>query len=239
MKGNCAKPTLQKKSDLPRVQPPTSIDLPEPQDFTPTFVTPLSPEASAHYLMWYKEHRKAYRETAICIDAHIIPTFGRENIADISTKDIREWHQRLAEQPARKRSSRLSDQQYHEEPLTPDAKRSRRASANRILTVLKATLNKAYHDELVYDNAAWKRIKPFSNVDQPIIRFLRAEECTRLINACEGDFRDLLQAALLTGARYGEIVRLRADDINTDNRSIFIKPSKSNKGRNIPYLMRG
>lgn len=50
IKGNGAKPTFQKKSDLPRVQPPTSIDLPEPQDFTPTFVTPLSPEASAHYL---------------------------------------------------------------------------------------------------------------------------------------------------------------------------------------------
>src|SRR3990167_7485794 len=125
-------------------------------------------EASTHYLKWYKEHRKSYLETSTFIEAHILPTFGSKNIADITTKDIREWHQNIAEQPARKRSSKFGEQQYRNTPNTPDAKRARRSSANRILTVLKAILNKAYHDELIVDNAAWRRVKPFPNVDEPV-----------------------------------------------------------------------
>lgn len=42
-------PSVPKKTDSSRAQPPTSIDLPDTQ-FTPTFVTPMSPEASAYYL---------------------------------------------------------------------------------------------------------------------------------------------------------------------------------------------
>ncbi|KAF8435897.1 hypothetical protein BGX38DRAFT_104848 [Terfezia claveryi] len=46
-KNTSSKPLGQKKGDSTR---PTSIELPETQIFTPTFVTPMSPEASAHYL---------------------------------------------------------------------------------------------------------------------------------------------------------------------------------------------
>jgi len=90
----------------------------------PSFKPLTTIEASVHYLKWYKEHRKAYHETSNCIDTHIIPAFGSKNIADITTKDIREWHQKLAEQPARKRSSKIGEQKYHEVATTPDAKRS-------------------------------------------------------------------------------------------------------------------
>jgi hypothetical protein len=71
-----------------------------------------------------------------------------------------------------------------------------RFTANRILTVLKAILNKAFHDELVDDNVAWRRVKPFENVEQAKIRFLTEVECKRLINAARPDFRELLKSAL-------------------------------------------
>lgn len=49
-KNTSSKPSVQKKGDSNRAQPPTAIELPETQIFTPTYVTPMSPEASAHYL---------------------------------------------------------------------------------------------------------------------------------------------------------------------------------------------
>lgn len=50
LKNDGFKSSVQKKEDSNRAQPPTSIELPETQILTPTFVTPMSPEASAHYL---------------------------------------------------------------------------------------------------------------------------------------------------------------------------------------------
>ena len=39
-------------------------------------------------------------------------------------------------------------------------------------------------------------------------------EFKRLMNASDPDFRKLVQAALLTGCRYGELSRLTAEDFN-------------------------
>jgi integrase len=55
----------------------------------------------------------------------------------------------------------------------------------------------------------------------------------RLINAAEPDFRLLLQAALQTGARYGELARLTVADFNSDVGTVSITLSKSGKSRHV------
>ena len=80
--------------------------------------------------------------------------------------------------------------------------------------MLKAILNKAFHDELVDDNVTWRRVKPFENVEQAKIRFLTEAECKRLINAARPDFRELLKAALFTGARCSELTQLEVSSVN-------------------------
>ncbi|MBN9287007.1 MAG: hypothetical protein BGO43_11525 [Gammaproteobacteria bacterium 39-13] len=117
--------------------------------------------ASIHYMNWFKENRKSVRETQNTIDAHILPYFGQKLISELTTKEIKSWHQKLAASAARKRSSRFSAQQYSNQPDTDSQKRSRRATANRILTVLKAILNKAFQDEMINDDLPWRRVKPF------------------------------------------------------------------------------
>lgn len=96
-------------------------------------------------------------------------------------------------------------------------------------------MNKAFQDDLVQDDTVWRKVKPFPNVDEPITRFLTKAEATRLINSCRPDFRELVIAALFTGARYSELTRLRASDVNTDTALIYITAeSKSGKGRYVP-----
>ena len=58
-------------------------------------------------------------------------------------------------------------------------------------------------------------------------------EAKRLINASEPDFRKLVHAALQTGARYGELVRLTVSDFNPDVGTLHIRRSKSGKARHI------
>ena len=196
-------------------------------------------QATKRYLSWYQEHRKAYKETAATINAHILPSFADCLVNHLKTADIKAWHNKVATHAARKRTGLGAKQQFRKKAETPDEKRARKSTANRILTVLKAILNKAFQDELVSDDLAWRRVKPFENTDEPVTRFLTEAESTRLINASRPDFRRMVKAALYTGARYSELTGLKTANINCDTASVFILPSKSGKGRHIPLSAAG
>jgi len=82
--------------------------------------------------------------------------------------------------------------------------------------MLKAALNHAFEADRVSSDTAWRKVKPFKRVDEAVVRYLNAAEAQRLVNACPIDFRKLVQAALLTGCRYSELVRLKFGDFPTE-----------------------
>ena len=56
-------------------------------------------------------------------------------------------------------------------------------------------------------DAAWRRVEPFPDADAARARYFTVDEAKRLINASDPDFCRLVQAALVTGARYSELAR--------------------------------
>jgi integrase len=101
------------------------------------------------------------------------------------------------------------------------------------LTVLKAALNLAYGDAKVMSDDAWRRVSPFKSANAPRIRDFTGAEAKRLVNAAGEAFRPMIQAALLTGARYGELVRLRAADFNAATAKLHIRAGKTGKARDV------
>jgi integrase len=105
---------------------------------------------------------------------------------------------------------------------------------------LKAALNQAWRDKYVESNDAWQRVELFRGVDIPRARYLSIAEARRLINAAQGDFRILMQAALQTGARYQELARLRVADFNSDAGTLHIRrkyaPSFGKTSSNVRAL---
>ena len=196
-------------------------------------------QAAEHYLEWFRVHRRAVATTESNIKAHILPKWKDVEASELTPKQIKAWHNGLAIKPARKRTKLGSSLAYREAPKDEDAKRSRKSTANRILTIFKAILNKAYEDELVASSEAWKKVKPFEDVDEPIVRFLNTDEGKRLLNACAPDLRQLVKAALYTGARYSELTGATVADYSPDNQSLFVRPSKSGKGRHVPLTGEG
>ena len=91
-----------------------------------------------------------------------------------------------------------------------------------------------WHEGRVSSDEAWRRVKPFRDADAAKVRYLSADECTRLANACEPDFRRLVQAALLTGCRYGELTAMQCRDFNPDAGAVSVGNSKSGKPRHVP-----
>jgi integrase len=59
------------------------------------------------------------------------------------------------------------------------------------------------------------------------------------MNAAEPDFRKLVQSALLTGARFGELGALAVADFNPDSDTLHIRTSKSGNGRHIVLTEEG
>jgi integrase len=111
-------------------------------------------------------------------------------------------------------------------PDDEDARRKRKVTANRILAVLKAALNRAYQAGRMPSDHAWRRVKPFPKVGEAVVRYLSADEARRLVNACSGEFRRLVQAAILTGCRYSELSRLTCGDYSPDSATLAIRLAK-------------
>ena len=77
------------------------------------------------------------------------------------------------------------------------------------MTLLKAALNRAFKDGKVRSDSEWRRVDKFKDVERSRDRYLTLAECERLLNACEHGLRLLVRGALETGARYGNLRRLR------------------------------
>jgi integrase len=102
------------------------------------------------------------------------------------------------------------------------------------LTILKAALNHAFREGRVPSDDAWRRAKAFKGADAARLRYLGEEEARRLLNACPPAFRRLVRAALESGCRYGEVVRLKVHDFHPDAPSLHIVDAKSGRPRHVP-----
>jgi integrase len=193
-------------------------------------------KAFALYVDYLAQQGKRTLETERRGAALILPELGDLYVADLTSDRIRKWLSKMAASPALLRSKLDAKKRNTKAAPGDDAEaiRRRQSSANRVLTMLKAALNHAYDEKLVANNEAWgRRVKPFRDVEVARTRYLSIVEAKRLLNACNPSFRQMVQAALETGGRYGELCRLAAADFNPDAGTVTIRRSKSGKSRSV------
>lgn len=175
----------------------------------------------------------AYEQVA---KTRILPALGGVPVVKLTRKRIEDWHFGLAESGRLKTGRKREDGEeleFLDAPQSEDGKRARKSSANRYLTILKRALNLAYERRKVDGGAPWREVKPLKGVEKSRTRFLSQEEQVRLVNSCPPDFKRLVQGALLTGARYGELRRIRSQDFNAEAGTVWIEPGKTGKGRHV------
>lgn len=191
-------------------------------------------DAIGDYLEWFKLNGKSLRDTSYAIHAHILPKLGAMKLVELNTEILNKWLAGLAKEPIRNRGKRI-----HIDLSDPEMLRRRKATANRILTVLKAALNYAYREGKAASDDAWRRVKPFRSVDAAKIRYLSVAEAQRLLNGCDPDFRDLVRGALLTGCRYGELTKMTVNDYTATAGAIHVRDPKSRQSRHVPLTDEG
>jgi integrase len=197
-------------------------------------------DAIADYLKALERRgSKGVRESKYKADVHILPALGSMQAAKLTAKRIEDWHRGLAEKPALARSKAGKKPNHRKTDKSADGIRRRRATANRVMTVLKAALNHAWRAGHVASDDSWRRVRPFKAVEMARVRYLSEAECTRLVNACEPTFRNLVRGALLSGCRYSELGALHTADFNADAGVVTIRESKAGKPRHVVLTAEG
>ena len=173
------------------------------------------------YLAWFASNRKSTAATRAAVEAKIRPALGSVRVDKLTAAKVRAWHLSLvAEGSAREECEECEERS-----------RQRKATANRLLTILKAALTREWRDGRIASDAAWRRVSPFPRVDKARDRFLTEDEARRLLNACAADFRALVEAALLTGCRLGELTSLRVADYNPEAQTLRLAETKGGRVR--------
>ena len=114
-----------------------------------------------------------------------------------------------------------------------EAVRQSKDSANRVLTILKASLNHAFADDAnrIPTDKPWRTVKAFKNVGAARVdHFTEAEALTLIDKARELDaaFADLLEATFHTGARPpGELAVMDVRHFDARNAQITIPAGKT------------
>ncbi len=162
-------------------------------------------------------------------DVLIRPALGSIDVAKLTPSQIAQWHRERAAAPARLRTGKRATAPNIRKVETDEARRRRRSTANRDLTVLKAALNRAYRDGKCPSDDAWRRVRPFPKADGVKLRYLTDGEARRLVNACPAVFRPMVVAALLTGARYGDLAGARVRDFDRQSGVLWLPDPKGGK----------
>jgi integrase len=184
-------------------------------------------DACEDYLRSQRMNSLYANRTKSTVDANIVPHLGTAMVEKLKRARIEEWMTTLAENRRRIPSNGV-------EPGTEEALRRSKDTVNRVLRVLKAALNYALNEGKVScSGMAWRSVKQFRNVGQNRTRFLSDTEARNFVSTCPTPFRNLVRAALYSGARYGELLRLRVCDFESVSGTLFIAQSKSGKPRRV------
>ena len=165
-------------------------------------------KACANYVadLRARKGEKAARGVAGRIAKHVSPALGAKLVNKLTTGELRSWHQGMV---------RGQDE-------SEERRRQSRDSANRVLAILKAVLNLTFRDELVTDDRAWRRVRPFRGVAAARKVILSPADLQKLVDVCEPGLRELVTAGALVGARLGELTSAQVRDLDVEAKTLTL-----------------
>ena len=176
-------------------------------DIKKNFQIPID-EIAEDFLKYSKNNKKSYGRDIILVD-NLLDFFRNKRLNNITPILIEQY-----------KGKRLN-----EDGMMP-------ATVNREIACLKCIFNWAIKNGKA-DVNPMKQVKLLKE-NNTRLRFLSQEEIIQLKNNCSERIRPIVETALMTGMRRGEILNLKWEDVNFQQGIIVIKNSKSGKLREIP-----
>ncbi len=146
----------------------------------------------------------------------ILPAFGHLKLRDINPSHVQQFIHQLAATPKEKRNGKPVE---NGESLSP-------SSIRRYLTVLQSIFKQAIKLGLISDSPAKVERLTLPKAQAPKIEIFTKQEAAQILEALENEdlqFQTMIQLAIFTGARRGELVALKFSGIDFEQRKITIE----------------
>ncbi|MFC1607133.1 tyrosine-type recombinase/integrase [Candidatus Latescibacterota bacterium] len=165
---------------------------------------------SVEYLNWAERQRSVDHTKRFT--KQLLSDFGNIPLNSFTTKLIEQWQ-----------SDRMK------------IRGNKPATVNRMLAVLKHMFTKANEWDMVKQQA-FERVRKVKllSVNNQRLRYLTEDECQRLIETCYDHLKPIVITAINTGMRKTEILTLRWDCVDLQNRIIKLDVTKNGERREIP-----
>lgn len=161
---------------------------------------------AGQYLKLQDESRSGFANKERNVRLHLLPYFGDTPLEQITRLMVDQFRRYLRTSPIRGRKK----------PRSPK-------TVNNILATLSTILNLAYDYELIGRVPKIKK-EPVPKTDP---QGLTRDEGQRLVAALDERWRPLIQTALLTGLRRGELYELRWGDVVFEGVEPYVRVTRS------------
>ena len=149
------------------------------------------------------------------IRSYIIPLMGHLKMKDIRPAHVQDFINKLSTTPIKDRSGNAVDE------TLPKA-----STIRRYLTVLQSILKQAVKLQVIANNPADSEYLTLPKVAAPKVEIFTKQESAQMLACLEKEdlqFQTLIQLAIMTGARRGELVALKFTDFDFINKKMTIE----------------
>ena len=212
-----------------------------PKSASKTFRISCSPIGSiytvAHALRDYTEwtaiarSKGGHYNNLVLINYHLIPNFAQIPLEDFKAEHLTKLAKQIVETPPRSGFEPWSVARRTLSDLSPDELRKRKRTFNSLVTILRMAFRHAWENGHIASERPWRCLRRIAVNHSPRTIFLDRDECRRLLAACTPALRKLVQAALYTGCRVGELGALRVEDVGHQIYGIRIAAFKRSPSR--------
>lgn len=175
---------------------------------------PLYSTLAEQHLAHAKTYQRSYDTTAMYVNRHILPKWGKHRLTDITQQGVSQW---LADKAG--------------EGLAP-------ATVEKIRVILGRSFELAKQWGMAGSDKNPTRGIPRKPINNARERFLNAAEAKRLqVAVAESrntQLKFIVGLLLLTGARVSELLQAEWKHVNLDRRAWLIPTSKTGKSRHVP-----
>jgi len=161
---------------------------------------------------------RVYQDYERIIEKLIIPLLGHIKLSDLKSVHVQKFIQYLSGDVKQNRDGSINI----------DNPKLAQSSIKRKLAVLQSVLKQAVKLDIISSNPANSEKLTLQKSVTPKIEIFTKQEAAEMLSCLENEelqFQVLVQLAIMTGARSGELVGLKFTDVNPDTNKITIERS--------------
>lgn len=202
-------------------------------------ICPIGPDYSVgHALDAYLEWKslaatKSHFETLVSlVNYHLVPRVAQIKLSEFNGASFHKLAKDVLETPP-KYGRKTPLERVDIRLLSQSQLRKRKKTLNALVSILKGAFEIAWEHGHLENDRPIRCLKRLPNIDRPRVLFLDQVECERLLSACDDDLRKLVRAALFTGCRANELIKLTVGDFSASTRSVYVSSPKGHKTRHV------